>query len=88
MVLFIISLAAFEFFSLYDFFLNESEYRFGTEIAGLRYQSATYFIGLSVVNIFVLLLAGFGVRLLKTERGCLVCRSALFSLSGLIVLFI
>ena len=75
------SIIAIETYTLIDYSFNESAYHFGSEVNGLRHESAWHYAGFSLVTLTLLLISLFVERLLESNTWGFALRAALVFIS-------
>ena len=75
------SIIAIETYTLIDYSFNGSAYHFGSEVSGLRHESAWHYVGFSLVTLALLLASLFVERLLESNTWGFALRAALVFIS-------
>ncbi|MGF1868069.1 hypothetical protein L4D15_22960 [Enterovibrio norvegicus] len=70
-----------ELLTLLEFTLNADAYHFGSEVNGLRHESAWHYVGFSLVTLALLLASLFVERLLESNTWGFALRAALVFIS-------
>ncbi|MFL7025244.1 hypothetical protein A1OW_13480 [Enterovibrio norvegicus] len=81
-VLFItFAIIAIEIYALIDYSFNEGAYHFGSEVNGLRHESAWHYGGFSLATLTLLFASLFVERLLESKSRGFVLRAVLVFIS-------
>ncbi|MBE1277405.1 hypothetical protein [Enterovibrio baiacu] len=70
-----------ELLTLLEFTLNAGAHHFGSEVNGLRHESAWHYVGFSLVTLALLLVSLFVERLLESNVWGFALRAALVFIS-------
>ncbi|PMN69394.1 hypothetical protein BCT27_20745 [Enterovibrio norvegicus] len=70
-----------ELLTLLEFTLNADAYHFGSEVNGLRHESAWHYVGFSLVTLTLLFVSLFVERLLESDAWDFALRVALVFIS-------